>query len=259
MMTLSSNSMPRFVFLNGWGMSSTIFEQWITTCRTFFPTLDIITPTLNYCESPEETIVNLLQQYQINATHPVIVIGWSLGGLFAQQWASSFPETIKGLVLCATTPCFVEKAAWTAGISPLVFQKFVHDLQIEPEKTRQTFLFLQAKGDRSAKLMLQKLKQLPSCFETACLEYLKQGLYWLGAMDTRLLVKKIAVPTYLIHGQNDALMPVAASHYLAENIAGSCHVSWIPECGHVPFWDETACYTLTAHLFEYFQLPSIRQ
>lgn len=243
---------PRLLFLNGWGMSPMIFDHWIQTLKTLFPALHIIIPSVNYCFSPEKTITMLLHEYRIQATQPIVLVGWSLGGILAQYWASHYPETLHGLVLCGTTPCFVQKENWPHGLSPTVFNTFVQTFQYEPEKTRQKFLFLQTKGDPTAKSFLQVLKNMAPTVETTDLDHLQKGLYWLEALDMRIFTKQITVPIYLIHGQEDVLIPVTVLEYFKENVRCPYTVTRLPHCGHISFWHREYCEQISTRLLELF-------
>lgn len=246
------NLPPRLFFLNGWGMPPVIFEHWIQTLKMLFPALHIIIPSVNYCFSPEKTITSLLDEYHIDMTQPIVLLGWSLGGIFAQYWAAHYPETLRGLILCGTTPCFVQKEAWPYGLSPAIFNNFVDTFQQDPEKTRQKFLFLQTKGDYEAKSLFHALKTLAPTPETTDLTHLQKGLEWLGTLDTRPYLAKITVPIYFIHGQEDALISVKVLDYFKKSLVCPHTITCLPHCGHIPFWHLEFCEQITSELIKLF-------
>ena len=53
-------------------------------------------------------------------------------------------------------------------------------------------------------------------------------------VDLRAQIARITVPTLIIHGENDPLMPVAAAHWLGETLPNAQQVL-IPGAAHAPF------------------------
>ena len=74
-----------------------------------------------------------------------ILIGWSLGGLVAQQIAHSYPEKLKQMVLICSSPKFSKSADWPS-IVPKVLSFFTQQLNIDFSKTLERVLAIQAMG-----------------------------------------------------------------------------------------------------------------
>ncbi len=55
-----------------------------------------------------------------------------------------------------------------------------------------------------------------------------------GLEETRAALTKVAVPTLIAHGRNDALILPAAAEMTAAAIKGA-RISWYDDCGHSPF------------------------
>lgn len=79
-----------------------------------------------------------------------ILIGWSLGGLVAQQIAHSYPEKLKQMVLICSSPKFSKSADWPS-IEPKVLSFFTQQLNIGFSKTLERFLAIQAMGSVNAR------------------------------------------------------------------------------------------------------------
>ena len=73
-----------------------------------------------------EDIKNLLDYLQIEKTH---VIGWSLGGMIAQNFILKYPEKVDKLVLICTVPGYPTEEG------PEIYKKMrLYELEIGPEK-----------------------------------------------------------------------------------------------------------------------------
>ena len=46
-----------------------------------------------------------------------VVVGWSLGGQVAMQWALARPDRVARLVLVSTTPSFVTRDGWRSALA----------------------------------------------------------------------------------------------------------------------------------------------
>ncbi len=73
-----------------------------------------------------EDIKNFLDYLQIEKTH---VIGWSLGGMIAQNFVLKYPEKVDKLILICTVPGYPTEEA------PEIYKKMrLYELEIGPEK-----------------------------------------------------------------------------------------------------------------------------
>ncbi|MGD0453895.1 MAG: alpha/beta hydrolase [Solirubrobacteraceae bacterium] len=75
----------------------------------------------------------------------------------------------------------------------------------------------------------------------ACLEH-----------DTSARLHEITLPTQVIHGTVDEVLPVQNGQYLVELIAGS-HLELLEDVGHLFFWErpERSAELLRAHIAAY--------
>jgi len=164
----------------------------------------------------------------------VSVCGWSLGGQVALTWAQHFPAQVQRLVLVATTPCFANRADWPHGIAAATLQEFEGGLQQDYEGTLKRFLSLQARSGDDARTVMAELRQSLFARGRPPAEVLRAGLEILLDTDLRPTVASVVQPTLLIHGDHDALVPLAAAEWLHTNLPhGSLEV--VHGCAHAPF------------------------
>ena len=77
---------------------------------------------------------------------PVVVVGWSLGGQVALQWALARPDRVRRLVLVATTPSFVTRDGWPSAMAAETLARFGDELRVAYRLTLLRFLTLQMQG-----------------------------------------------------------------------------------------------------------------
>jgi pimeloyl-[acyl-carrier protein] methyl ester esterase len=114
-----------------------------------------------------------------------ILIGWSLGGLVAQQIAHSYPEKLKQMVLICSSPKFSKSADWPS-IVPKVLSFFTQQLNIAcMAKTLERFLAIQAMGSVNARQDAKIIKKVGQQYPLPSLVALAAGLNMLQSIDLR--------------------------------------------------------------------------
>ena len=163
-----------------------------------------------------------------------VVIGWSLGGMLAMEIAYRWPETVRALVLVATTPRFVQAEDWEPGVPQPVLQEFARSLQTDHARTVQNFLALQTRGDEQAAATLRLMRRQLESHGPPDPRALAAGLDILGSADLRDRVAGIAVPALVAAGENDRLTPPGAARALASTLP-QARLALLPGCAHAPF------------------------
>jgi pimeloyl-[acyl-carrier protein] methyl ester esterase len=160
-----------------------------------------------------------------------VVLGWSLGAQRALERARATPDALERLVLIAATPCFVQRADWRHGMDPAVFGAFGESLDRDRGGTLERFVSLQAQGDVKARDVVRALRLAQSDADTTTLQ---AGLKRLLETDLRGVLKEIACPALVIHGENDALVPLKAAEYLAHGLPRA-RLEIVRAAAHAPF------------------------
>jgi pimeloyl-ACP methyl ester carboxylesterase len=160
------------------------------------------------------------------------VLGYSLGGVVAQELAYRYPDKVDRLVLCATTPGW---PAWPPN--PLVSWLMLTPARYYHRRLAESIVPRIA-GGRTARDsavltegLEQRLKRPPSV-----LGYLEQmtavsgwtSQPWLGRLRQRTLV---------LHGSNDPLVPVVNARWVARRIPRA-DLCVVPGAGHLLLFDD---------------------
>lgn len=160
--------------------------------------------------------------------------GWSLGGLLAMQAACFEPRRVGRLILCGATPSFIQRADWPHAQPPALLNSFSEAVTDNAAGTLQRFSALLNQGDVRARANVRTLARALTANPLPDSATLLRGLHWLGSVDLRAQIAEITLPTLIIHGENDPLMPLAAAHWLNENLPHA-QLKIFSGAAHAPF------------------------
>jgi pimeloyl-ACP methyl ester carboxylesterase len=179
------------------------------------------------------------------------VIGLSMGGYIAQLLASGYSDFLSRIVLISSTADHRPYMAATTGSSAAVFSlpgpdksylDYLIKASINPPKSLSDVLQTMSEGwketyrgprpyprvqvEKALRLAIQRSPDIGSGFH--------HGLAVAASPDRLHLVTQIRVPTLVIHGRHDPLLPLAHGQFLASNIDGAKFE--MLEMGHSFMW-----------------------
>ena len=161
----------------------------------------------------------------------IALVGWSMGGLVALELAQRLGERVSALGLVCTTAGGVTDAK-----NPLAESARATEMKKAIDADFRTFardfapsLF---KDSHSALLswVIGQMQKTPPHVAEACFDAFL-------AADLRGGLKKLAVPTAVLHGKHDAVLPLAHGEDLAKKIPGA-KLTVFAESGHAPHLEE---------------------
>jgi len=157
----------------------------------------------------------LMDALNIDRAH---VLGVSMGGMIAQELVLNYPEKVEKLVLGCTN------CGGSKSIPPgeEVLTKMVSLGGLPPEEMLQEFLpyLLTEEFIRNNPEYIESFKQRALIAPIPADAYQRQINAILG-FNTYRRLKKIEVPTLVIHGKRDLLVPTENGEILAEKIPGA--------------------------------------
>jgi pimeloyl-ACP methyl ester carboxylesterase len=162
----------------------------------------------------------------------VDVLGYSFGGVVAQELARRHPDRVRRLVLCATVP------GWpTVPGNPIAWWLMLTPARYYDRRLAQVILPRVAGGrtasDRTALLAeLQRRRAHPPSLRG----YLDQ-LYAITGWTSHPWLHRLNMPTLIVQGDADPLVAAANARWLARRIPkAELHI--VPGAGHLVLFDE---------------------
>lgn len=208
---------------HGWGFDPAAFDQLRAALGDGY---QLVTPALTAPASGDFNAWVAKLAGQVSANE--VLLGWSLGAMLAMAAVAAGARP-RALVLIGASPRFVASAAWPHGLDASTVTAFQTGIAAQPDRTMKRFLALQTLGDSQRSAGQAALEH---ALETDPAK-LSPALSALIGADLRTQVRHIGVPALLLHGENDALMPMAAANWLSAQLPHA-QLQLFPQCGHAP-------------------------
>ncbi|MDQ6916746.1 MAG: pimeloyl-ACP methyl ester esterase BioH [Pseudomonadota bacterium] len=210
------------VMLHGWAMHSGLWSPFLPRLVKRYRVHLVDLPGHGYSDplpTPASLsgVVDAVELAVRDAAAPgrLFVLGWSLGGQVALEWARRGPERVGALALISTTPSFVQRPGWPDAMTEATLRRFGDELRVAYRPTLRRFATLQVQGSEQAPSALAALRSQLFARGEPAPRSLGDSLDLLVANDLRLDVGTISQPALVIAGDRDTITPVAASRWLA--------------------------------------------
>lgn len=162
----------------------------------------------------------------------VDVLGYSLGGLLAQEIAHRLPDRVRRLVLGATTP----------GMPSIPPNPLVALMMLTParyyDRQLAEFIVPRIAGGRTARdRSILRAGLDPRLARPPSVRGYMHQLYAVTGWSSHGWLHRLRQPTLVIHGDDDRLVPLANARYLARTIPGA-RIHIIGGAGHLFLFDD---------------------
>lgn len=161
---------------------------------------------------------------------PAFVVGLSMGGMVAQHLALRHPELVRGLVLVSTTPGGADSTPATERGRAALF--LPADMEAR-ERARQALTLMTHDGFTETNPGMLDLAARHAERHPISAESFKRQFRAIRAHDTTPDLARLTVPTLVLHGERDDLIPLPNAERLAASVAGA-QFRVYPETGHMP-------------------------
>lgn len=182
-----------------------------------------------------------------------VLVGHSLGGYAAQEVARMTPERVKRLILVSTSRGQPDTAVDIAGMPKRIgmsfweLQQFIAKHEGEGHKPLFGPGFAEREPDVFETFLRLRHANIPT--QAATLAHLSAG----GLFSSMGWVRKLLMPTLVIHGNADNLVTVSSGKKLAETLPNA---QWLElyGVGHFPmleyasFWDKVRQFAEESNL-----------
>ncbi|MEI9984464.1 MAG: alpha/beta hydrolase [Aliidongia sp.] len=175
------------------------------------------------------------------------VLGFSIGGMVAQEIVLQAPELVRKLILVGTGPRGADMAA---SKSAEIFAASYDP----PEHLWLAVHFSPSAASRAAGLAflerkLRRTERDPEVTEEAALRQREGiGAYIAGGESAQGQLQQIQTPTLVVQGSNDVIIPTMNSYVLQQKIPNA-HLILYPDANHGSFYQYPALFLQHAKLF----------
>lgn len=234
----------QLALIHGWGLGARVWEPVIAPLAHAIAggaTLHLVSlPGYDGSTDAATDFADTAEALAANLPDGCIGCGWSMGGMLALQAAHRHPEKFRRLILVGSTPRFVQDADWRCAQAVTVLEGFRQALEQDAASTLRRFIMLFNQGDANARAINRALTPLlaPNVPDTAALQ---RGLGWLGSVDLRGVLPEIAQDCLLLHGTQDALIPLAAAEAMTAALP-SARLQSVDTAAHAPFHAAPAAF-----------------
>ena len=230
--------MKQLVLLHGWAMHSKMWGDFAQKLSQHYCVTLIDLPWRDNLEAIADAVVGQLDD------EPFYLLGWSFGGMVALKITERYANRVRGVMLIAANPCFVETENWS-GMSQEAFNSFEQQLHENPDVTLQRFLALQVQGlPRFLKEIKNRfaMQKMPEFIE------LEASLALLKNSDLRYALRNLTCPVAAILSDNDMIVPVSVNQPL-QALNPNLKITILNNAGHIPFVTQTENCLNTVHVF----------
>lgn len=239
----SSGTGADLVVLHGWGLNANVWQPLLPKLEQQFRVHCVDLPGYGDSPWPAGDPVSLEHYVELLAPHlpeQFHLLGWSMGGLIASEFALQHPLRVRSLTTVASSPRFVEDDEWP-GMKASVLTLFQKQLKDDFEKTVARFLAIQAMGSPNARADAKLIKELVFTKPLPDLEALRGGLKLLESCDLRGQLAHLSCPLWRVYGALDTLVPPSTASKVEALVPASAH--WVVDnAAHAPFLNHAASF-----------------
>lgn len=237
------------VLIHGWGMNGAVWQRNVKRLAASYRVYLVDLPGMGLSRPVYPYHLHTLAEAVADVIPGVSnILGWSLGGLVAQQIALDQPERVGKLMLVGSSPCFVSRPDWQHGIAARLFEQFNEKFSQDFNATLLNFLTLQCMHAKDTRATIRQLRAAFAAKPMPIQESLNRGLDILLQADVRQDISRIFQPTLVLHGDRDTLAPLTAAHWMTMQLPRA-QLRVIAGAAHAPFLSHPDAFCDTVEAF----------
>jgi pimeloyl-ACP methyl ester carboxylesterase len=221
------------VFLHGWLMSPAMWDASIEAIGDRARCIALWQPAHGTSSAPPsgfsmmdwaDWLASTLDRLGVKRA---VLVGHSMGGMLIQAMLARYPERVRGLVLVGT-----QATAWDeANRKDFNALADVVATEWSPELAQQCADLLLGKPFQGDRARLDEWKRNVAGYDLRGMSHLARAIS--DRPDLSVSTAAADIPVLVVHGSDDAAIPVATGRDLAATIPGARLVE-LSDCGHCP-------------------------
>lgn len=232
---------PPLLLLHGFDSSVLEFRRLLPLLAAHHPVWAIDLLGFGFTERPSNLAISsaairqhLHSFWQTVLQEPVVLVGASMGGAAAIDFAIAFPDAVQKLVLIDSAGYRSGPALGKALIQPLGYwatEKFLRKPSVRQKISEKAYFdptFASLDAQHCAALHLNS----PN-WAQALISFTRSG----GYRSLRSRLSQLTMPTLLVWGEADQILGTKDAQPFQRKIPQS-QLVWIPNCGHVPHLEQ---------------------
>jgi len=229
---------PAVLFIHAWACNRTFWDRQAHALRDRFTAISVDLRGHGESSRPRtgytlgSMVADLEHLVRALAVPRIALVGWSMGGILAQELAHRLGDRVSALALVCTTAgdpqiagslqAQPERAAATRAALAADFREFVRGFVPS--------VFKEGAAAPLCPWVVSQMQKTSPHVAAACFDAF-------AAADTHARLPTLKVPTAVLHGRHDALVPLAVAEDLARRIPGARLVVF-EASGHAPLLEE---------------------
>lgn len=202
----------KLIFIPGWGTDCTIFKDVVEQLQLKNGGKTALEfKNIEWVDCLSDNVdTNALYLELESSTMPVLVLGWSIGGIMALLGAAKYPKKVSALFLISTTAKMIEDNGYF-GVEEKILRAMINKLNGNQAEMLEAFFSLCLGSSHSTKELVKNAQQIKK-------ESLLSGLVYLKNCDIRGELSQIECPVRIIHGKKDRVVNTRNGLYLKKKL-----------------------------------------
>jgi 3-oxoadipate enol-lactonase len=233
---VSGKGVP-LVFVHGFTTTAEFWREQVEPFSAHYQMVRINLPGHGRSPRPDDRnytidafVEDVLRVYRTLSIESAVLVGLSMGGTVAQNFALAHPARVRALVLVGATP-----HGLGADVNVDNVRKAIDELGVV---TASQKVIERSFGSAASTDLIDFAKhevaQTPAFVA-------RQAIASLNASDSRARLGEISVPTLVLVGEEDVITPPSESRTLANSIPNS-QLQIMASAGHFPMLEQPAAF-----------------
>lgn len=213
------------VLVPGWGFTHQCWGVFAERLNEFAHIILLDWPNLPEEASLEKQLASIFAEWQKHLPNNAVYLGWSLGGMVVERWASAFPNRVSRWIAVGANAQFVADDTWPTAMPKATYDGFAEQVAQSWESAGKYFIRLASRDHAADTLTAEQRKQhkmqqvaLQKQLQLALMSDAEQAIRYLDVLagfqkaPSFGISVKNSLPKHLkLFAKGDGLVPIEAA------------------------------------------------